>query len=128
MKRLRKISPFQGRLDFSQSAARASGFVAEHKIEVLFLRTLIATLVLLSCTYTYFVVSSSLAVINANAARADAIKLEGAVGEAEQQYFAMSKEVTPDRANALDLAPVSNVSYVRRPSEAATLVLKNNAL
>ena len=127
MKR-RKISPFQGRLDFSQSATRASSFAAEHKVENLFLRTLIGTLVLLSCTYTYFVVSSSLAVISANAARAEAIKLEGSVGEAERQYFSMSKEVTPDRAPELGLAPISNVSYVRRPSEAATLSVKNNAL
>jgi len=65
--------------------------------------------------YAYLVSFSIMNVIAHKEAIAKSEKLQSAVGGLEEEYFALSKEVTPEMAGRLGLTGVSKTSFVRRP-------------
>lgn len=121
--RISKIAPsaLQGRIDFDAVAKREMRVLAaEYPAERLAFKILIALLAVLVFAYFYFVIASVLNIIARKEADAQASKIESAVGDLEQQYFALSQEITPQAARELGLAPVSQTQYVYRPGNDAS--------
>lgn len=65
--------------------------------------------------YAYFVSLSIFNVIAHKEAIAQSDRLQSQVGLLEEQYFALSKEVTPALAARLGMAPTAKTTFVRRP-------------
>ncbi|HUO50047.1 MAG TPA: hypothetical protein VMU25_00525 [Candidatus Paceibacterota bacterium] len=121
--RIKNITPsaLQGRIDFDAVAKREMRVLAaEHPAERIALKVLLVLLAVLLFAYFYFVVASVLNIIARKEADAQASKIESAVGNLEQQYFALSQSITPQAAQDLGLAPVEQTQYVYRPGNAAS--------
>lgn len=107
-------SIFQGKLDLFNTT-RSVSLTIEHPLEYAYFRIVIAVLLLLACTYVYFVGASILNVIARKEALMETARLTGAVSALEREYFLVAKGVTPEAGERLGLAPVSKTVYVRRP-------------
>lgn len=90
-------------------------FAAEHPFEKYLMHVLAIGVALCAVLYVYFVVASVLNIT----ARKDALRqstvIESSIGMLEEQYFALSQDVTPETAGRLGLAPVGSASYVYTP-------------
>lgn len=87
----------------------------EHPVERAAFRALLAALLLSVSFYGYFVGSSIFNVIASKEAALEIARLQTAVGNLESEYFALSEDVSPERATLLGLAPVSQTEYVYQP-------------
>ena len=65
--------------------------------------------------YAYFVSLSIMNVIAHKEAIAESDRLQSAVGLLEQDYFQLSKNVTPALAAQLGMTETSDTTFVRRP-------------
>lgn len=92
----------------------------EHPAERLLFVGLSLVLALLVCAYLYFVTASIMNVIARKDALSQIDQLQGQMGSAEQQYFALSQQMTPSEGASLGLVPVQNTQYVYRPGVAAS--------
>ena len=131
-KRLLKISKykpsiFQGKFEFSAGSGQVS-LSLEHPRERLILQTLGVILVALICGYLYFVTASVLNVMARREALASVDAIQGQIGSAEQQYFALSQDVTPQEGAALGLVPISNTQYVYRPGNIGAATIARNEI
>lgn len=100
----------------------------EYAAERTLFRALVATTLMLSALYGYFVVSSALAVIAKNQMSNKIEEVESSVGQLESEYFALSRNMSPEAGSGLGLAPASDTTYVRRPSQTAEVTIKPNAI
>ena len=100
----------------------------EHPIESALFRYVSTLLCLLVLTYVYFVCASVLNVIAQREAGKTAQRLEGAIGTLEQQYFALSHEITPQNAADLGLVPIAKTAYVYRPGSVGVAPISRNAI
>jgi len=107
-----KPSALQGRLDFSPVAQLS--FKAEHSLERVAFQAICVLLVALACGYLYFVTASVLHVMARREAIAHITNIQSTIGSLEQQYFALSQDLTPQVGSTLGLAPVSKINYVYR--------------
>lgn len=87
----------------------------EHPLERHMLSILSFALVLMLAGYLYFVTASILNVVARKEALATARSLESSIGSLEQEYLALSEQVTPQSGASLGLAPIAHTAYVRRP-------------
>ena len=106
-------SIFQGRLDLFYTT-RSVSLTHEHPAERTLFRVLIASLLLIACTYIYFVGASVLNVIARKEALLQTARLTGAVSALEREYFLIAKGVTPEAGGRPGPAPVAKTAYVRR--------------
>lgn len=65
--------------------------------------------------YSYFVSVSIRNVIAHKEALAASESLQSEVGMLEQEYFALSKKVTPELASAMGMTVTRETAFVRRP-------------
>jgi hypothetical protein len=114
-------SIFQSRLDFS--ARRGISLSLEHPYEQLLLRVCLFALIVLACGYLYLVTSSVLNVMARKEAQAQTEKIQGDLGGLEQQYYALSQSITPEKAVALGLVPVAGTAYVYRPGTVGAVAI-----
>ena len=126
--RIHKISRyapsiFQGKFDFS-SARRGASLSVAHPWEHMGLRLLGAALVVIFCGYLYFVSASILNVIASKEALTQVSVIQGSIGGLEQNYFELTKAISPQSGPALGLSPITHQAYVYRPGNvgAATIV------
>ena len=130
-KHLQKISKyrpsvFQGRFDFSAPANVS--LTAEHPREQLIFRVLIGALIILTCSYLYFVSVSVLNVMARREALARATQLEGDIGTLGKEYFSLSQETTPQMGSEYGLVPVAKTTYVYRPGATAAATIRSNEI
>ena len=88
--------------------------VAAYKGEHLILRLLCIALVVCVCSYLYFIGLSIMNLVANREAVAQSDALKSEVASLEQEYFALSKAVTPDDAASLGLAKPVKTTFVRR--------------
>ncbi len=130
--RIHKISKhapsiFQGRLNFD-TARHGLSLMMEHPYERILARCLTIAVVTLVAGYLYFVSGSVLNVMARKDALTQVTKIQGAIGGLEQQYFALSQDVTPSTGGVLGLAPVENTQYVYRPGNVGAATIGPNAI
>ena len=126
--RIHKISRyapsiFQGKFDFSSTRRGASLSVA-HPWEHMAVRVLGIFFIAIFCGYLYFVSASILNVIARKEALTQITVIQGSIGGLEQNYFELTKGISPQSGQALGLAPITHQAYVYRPGNvgAATIV------
>lgn len=100
----------------------------EHPYERHALSILSMILMVLVAGYLYFVASSILNVMARSDALAQIRDIESNIGGLEQQYLALSEEVSPQRASELGLTPVAHTAYVYRPGNAAVATAKTHEI
>lgn len=111
-----QISLFQKARELPNAKIRVATYAGEsHLIHILSLFLAIAV-----CAYLYFVGVSIMNVISNREATAESERLQSVVGTLEQEYFTLSRAVTPDMAASLGLVKTSETSFVRRPGGVAT--------
>ena len=93
---------------------KVSVFSIEHPREAAMFKYLSICAGLLVCAYLYLVCVSVLNVIAQREASAFSVSLQGHIGELEQRYFALSQQVTPEKAIELGFSPIVSRSYVYR--------------
>jgi len=71
--------------------------------------------------YAYFVSLSIVNVIAHKEAIAESDTLQSQVGGLEQEYFELSRNVTPALGESLGMTPTSNTSFVRKPGAVGTV-------
>ena len=79
------------------------------------LHYLVLGIVLTILGYTYFVTLSIFNVIAHKEAIAESDRLQSEVGLLEEDYFALSKEITPALATRLGMTETEETTFVRRP-------------
>jgi len=121
-----KPSSFQGRLTFSPVASMS--FKAEHSIERTALKATCLLLALLACGYLYFVTSSVLHVMARREALAQIDAMQGSIGALEQQYFALSQDITRQSGASLGLSPVAKTDYVYRESTMGAVTMASHEI
>lgn len=89
------------------------------------LQTLSILIVLCVAAYLYFVGVSIMNVITNREASVESERLRSIVGGLEEQYFQLSKAVSPESASAHGLTTSAGVSFVRRTSAVASNVTPN---
>lgn len=119
-------SIFQSKLEFA--SARGFQLAAEHPMENVALRALLAIFVLLILAYIYIVGASVLNIIARKEALAQSDRLSTEISSFEKDYFAVSHTVTPDAGVVLGLSPVSKISYVYRPGTVGQAQTQNNEI
>lgn len=86
------------------------------------LQTLSILIVLCVAAYLYFVSVSIMNVITNREASVESERLRSIVGSLEEQYFQLSKAVSPESASAHGLTASASTSFVRRTSAVASNV------
>lgn len=100
----------------------------EHPFEQTALKALVAVLGLSICAYLYFVCASVLNVMAQREANRTAQASETSIGTLEQQYFALSHEVTEENAEIIGLVPIAKTDYVYRPGPVGVASVSSNAI
>ena len=131
MGRIQKISKYkpsilQGRLTFSPVAGMS--FKAEHSIERAAFKAICLLLALLACGYLYFVTSSVLHVMARREALSQIDDMQGSIGALEQQYFALSQDITPQSGASLGLSPVAKTDYVYREGTMGAVTMASHEI
>ncbi len=85
-------------------------------------RALLFMFILCVAGYLYFVGLSILNVISSREASVESDRLQSVVGNLEQEYFELSKSVTPDVGASFGLVPTKSQAYVRSASNVASNV------
>lgn len=135
MKKILKISKYnpsilQGKFEFTAGSSQVS-LSLEHPRERFLLVLLSVSLIGFACLYLYFITASVLNVMARKEALVQVSDIQSQIGEAEQQYFALSQGVTPQEGADLGLVPISNTQYVYRPGSvgsAETGTIARNAI
>lgn len=78
-------------------------------------RAALALLLVCASSYGYLVGISIFNTIARKEAVVESVRLETSVGMLEEQYFALSEEITPDTGSTFGLVPVAEKSYAYRP-------------
>lgn len=78
--------------------------------------------------YGYFVGVSIMNVIAQKEAMTESERIGRAVSMLEQEYFEISKSVTPELGSQLGLAPAQNTSFVRRPGAVGVAATQNTGI
>lgn len=113
-----KVSVFQGRLDLSSVASKPRVALAtEFPIERNLLRGLYGAIIILIALYLYFVSAAVLNVMHRREALTQINQINASIGDLENQYFALTQQITPQAGSTLGLVPVQNTSYVDRPTQ-----------
>ena len=94
---------------------RMTALAIEYPFEQIAFRALLAVLALCFFAYLYFVAASILNVVARREALAQSTRIESAIGDLEQQYFALSQAVTQEEGARLGLVQLSQPNYVNRP-------------
>ena len=120
LKKISKYKPshLQGTLQLEAFRPRAS-LATEHPYERRALSILSLALAVLVAAYLYFVAASILHVMSRSEAMRETDTLESSIGALEQNYLALSQEVSPLAGAALGLSPIEDTSYVHREGNAA---------
>ena len=100
----------------------------EHPAERLVFQALFVALIVLACTYGYFVSASILNVIARKEALSETASLRSSVALLERDYYALAAGVTPDKGEGLGLAPVAETKYIHRPGTVGTLDIQGSEL
>ncbi len=132
MKKLLKISKYkpsvlQGKFEFNAGSSRVS-LSLEHPRERFLLHLLSISLGALVCLYLYFIPASVLNVMARREALAHVSDIQGKIGEAQQQYFALSQGMTPQEGVDLGLVPTTDTQYVYRPGSVGAVTIARNAI
>lgn len=90
---------------------RVHSYPGEHY----FFQGLVFALIGCVFAYGYFVSLSIMNVVTHKEAIVESDRLQSDVSVLEEEYFTLSKEVTPEMAERLGLTSVSDTSFVRRP-------------
>lgn len=69
--------------------------------------------------YVYFVSASVMHVVARKEANTEAARTQSAIAGLEERYFALQKNISPEGAERLGLAPVSKKHFVTRRSSHA---------
>ena len=130
--RIHKISKyapsiFQGKFDFS-SAHRGASLSVEHPMERTALRVLSMVFVVIFCSYLYFVSASILNVIARKEALTRVSVIQGSIGGLEQNYFELTKGISPQSGPELGLAPITKQHYVYRPGNVGAATIARNEI
>lgn len=120
-----KPSIFQAQLQFP-AERKTYALNAEHPFESVAMRMVLAILLTLIFSYIYFVGASVLNIIARKEALAETERLNGAIGNIERDYFAISHNITPESGTELGLSPVSHTAYVYRPGVVGQVATKRN--
>ncbi len=113
-----QASVFQGRLDFAAVAAKPRNALAtEFPIERNILRGLYFAIIVLICLYLYFVSAAVLNVMYRREALTQINQIDASIGGLENQYFALTQEITPQAGASIGLVPVQDTNYVDRPDQ-----------
>ena len=115
---MQQLSLFQKAREFPKRSVSISAYTGESHI----LKGLLLVLALCILGYLYFVGISILNVIANREAAAQSNSLQTAVSSLEQEYFKLSKSVTPERGESLGLSATKNQAYVRRALNVASNV------
>lgn len=97
-----------------QYALRLPSLTYEHPAERIVLRVLALVLVASVCAYVYLIAASTFNIIARKQAESFAITAHSALAQTNAEYYQLSGQVTPTRAIAIGLAPVSQKEYVTR--------------
>ena len=97
----------------------------EHPLERRILSMLSFVLVFMLAGYLYLVTSSILNIVARKEALANARSLESGIGSLEQEYLALSEQVSPEFGVLLGLAPISHTAYVRRPGSLSAAISRD---
>lgn len=100
----------------------------EYPAEALVLRVLCLVLAILSCLYLYFVAASVLNIIARRESDSHAAMIQSSIGDLEQQYFALSQEITPQEAKTLGLSPVTEQQFVYETGNAAAAPIPHDTI
>lgn len=88
--------------------------------EHLVVRALIMALFMCVAAYLYFVGVSIMNVIGSREASIESERLQSIVSTLEEEYFALSKSISPENGVGLGLSKTSATSFVRRPGGVAS--------
>ena len=113
-----QLSLFQKARDLPKHHVRVAAFTGEPYV----LRCLVFLFALCIAGYLYFVGLSILNLIQSREATADSASIQSTVGALEQEYFTLSKAVTPEMGARLGLSAAKKQAYVRRGTNMATNV------
>lgn len=113
-----KASVFQGKLDFSGAVGKPRMALAtEFPIERNLLRGLYIAIVVLICLYLYFVSAAVLNVMHRREALSQINQIDASIGDLENQYFALTQQITPQAGSTLGLVPMQSTNYIDRPTQ-----------
>ncbi|PIR84082.1 hypothetical protein COU18_01625 [Candidatus Kaiserbacteria bacterium CG10_big_fil_rev_8_21_14_0_10_51_14] len=129
--RIQKISRytpsiFQGKFDFR--GPRGISLSQEHPLERRMIQMLALVLIVSVAGYLYFISASVLNVIARKEALAHITAMQSAIGGLEQEYFALSQEVSPEAGSTLGLTPIRKTHYVYRPGNITSATIAQNAI
>lgn len=106
---------------------KSAALTVAHPAELLLFKIFSAAIVIFACTYVYLVAATALNVIASREASARAATLESAVGTMQQQYFALSQAAAAAAPASLGLAPITETSFVYRPTTVGLVSPADNA-
>lgn len=99
-----------------QHALRFPTLTYEHPAERIVFRILCAVFVASVCAYVYLIAASTFNIIARKQAESSAVTAHSLLAQTNAEYYKLSGQVTPARALAIGLAPVSQKEYVIRTS------------
>ena len=117
-----QLSLFQKAKELPKHHVRVAAYAGESYV----LQTLIFMFVLCVAGYLYFVGLSILNVIGSREASVDSDRLQAVVGTLEQEYFELSKSITPEVGATYGFVPTKTQAYVRSASNVASNVSKSD--
>lgn len=88
--------------------------VEEYAFEPVMRRLLVIIAIFSALTYVYFVSASVVHIVARKDAETTLSRTATEVAELESQYFALSKDITRERAATLGLVPVEDTQFVNR--------------
>jgi len=89
---------------------RVEAISGEHFV----VRILIAAILMCVAAYLYFVGVSIMNVIANREASLESERLQSLVGTLEEEYFALSKAISPENGAVMGLSKTADTSFVRR--------------
>ena len=116
-----QLSLFQKALELPHKQVNVAAYAGESHL----VQFLILALVLSIGAYLYFVGLSIMNVIANREAIAESERLQSIVVNLEEQYFKLSKDVTPEMGVNLGLKKTSDTTFVRRASGMASNVVND---
>jgi len=109
-----KPSIFQGSLNLSAVSKPYPSLTIEYPAEGIMLRIVLALLIVLACSYLYFVSSSVINIMATREAASHTAAIEASIGSLEGEYFSLSQSLSPTSAVAIGLSPIQSTNYVTR--------------
>lgn len=85
-----------------------------HPLEGVVRRTLMGALAILVLAYIYFVASSTFNIIARKQALQEGVAIQSSLARINAEYYALSGELTPERAAIAGLVPLEDKAYVSR--------------